>query len=176
MTEAVLQEVLQMVCAEDSCPIVRFELTSSRNEEILSVALDRVLIDRVDDTMERVKQRAEALTLLEQNGYLLVSYGAVMEQEDAYDISRESALYEYFQGVVAEARSRADFAFDTGRMQRGVVLLTEKGKQARTAGRFSLAHSHHEHHSDCGCGHEHHEHHSDCGCGHEHHEHHSGRQ
>lgn len=172
MTEATLQEVLQIVCERNSCPIVRFELENSQNDEVMSVALDNALIDRAEDTMEQVRQRAEALELLERNGYVMISYDAVMEYDDEYDVARQSELYAYFQSVVAEARAQKDFTFDSGRLQKGVVLLTEKGKKARAAGRFGFAHEHH--HEDCDCGHDHHHHHEDCDCGHEHHHHREG--
>ena len=53
-----IREVPRYLRRRALMPIARFELTSTLDEELLSVALDDVVLLDPEDTMEEVKERA----------------------------------------------------------------------------------------------------------------------
>ena len=68
------KEVLQQIHAAVRYPVCRFELRSSREEELRSTALDAVHLTDEKEGMESVKHRAELLKSLEEKGLIVLFY------------------------------------------------------------------------------------------------------
>lgn len=68
------KEVLQQIHAAVRYPVCRFELRSSREEELRSTALDAVHLTDKKEGMELVKHRAELLKSLEEKGLIVLFY------------------------------------------------------------------------------------------------------
>ena len=64
------KEILSAVSHARRFPIVRFELRSSQEPDLRSIALNHVYITRPDDSMELVKERSAALESLRKKGWI----------------------------------------------------------------------------------------------------------
>ena len=62
-------------------PIARFELISSREPELVSVALNDVVLLDPEDTMEEVKDRAAQIARFREKGRLTVRYDLRIDQK-----------------------------------------------------------------------------------------------
>lgn len=113
----------------NSVPVVRFELRSSVERELVSVALSNVLLTTQEDTMETVKETGAMLQALEDQGLIRIDYHLAVTVKSDYDNFGESSLYQYFCKTVEESRSNPKFLFDTPYLKRGRVTLTAKGER-----------------------------------------------
>lgn len=111
-------------------PIVRFELHSDAEPELLSIALNHVRIVEEDDSMELVRERAEALRHLAELGLVRLEYGVAVWGASDYTVYYRSRLYESFCQTVMEGAKRPGFLFDLAVMNRGRACLTKKGVEA----------------------------------------------
>ena len=60
------KQLLKEISGANRYPVCRFELRSSREDELISTALDAVHLERQDEEMEPVKARARLLKSLEE--------------------------------------------------------------------------------------------------------------
>lgn len=111
-------------------PIARFELHSSRSEELVSTALDYVRIVEEDDSMELVKERGEALRSLEEKGLLRADYDINVWVCGDHTIYYRSALYALLCRTAMEAQSLPGCVFDVPAIRKGYVRLTARGRKA----------------------------------------------
>ena len=98
------KEVLQQIHAAVRYPVCRFELRSSREEELRSTALDAVHLTDEKESMESVKHRAELLKSLEEKGLIVLFYHLKTFVKGDYQ--------RYFLSVTAAGRRR----FQAGRL------------------------------------------------------------
>ena len=68
------KQLLKEIADANRYPVCRFELRSSREDELISTALDAVHLERQDEEMEPVKARAQLLKSLEEKGLLVLYY------------------------------------------------------------------------------------------------------
>lgn len=68
------KQLLKEISGANRYPVCRFELRSSREDELISTALDAVHLERQDEEMEPVKARARLLKSLEEKGLLVLYY------------------------------------------------------------------------------------------------------
>ena len=111
-------------------PIVRFELHSSEEEELLSVALDAVRITETDDSMEFVKERGAALRHLADLGLVVLDYDVSVWGQGDYDVYYRSNLYELFCHTAMEAAQKPGFLFNLAVLRKGRARLTRTGVDA----------------------------------------------
>ena len=83
-------------------PIVRFELHSDAQPELVSIALNHVRIVEENDTMELVKERGEALRHLMELGFVHLDYDINVWGASDYNVYYRSELYEKFCHLVME--------------------------------------------------------------------------
>ena len=112
-------------------PVARFELHSSRSEELVSTALNYVRIVEEGDSMELVKERGEALCSLEEKGYIRVDYQGNVWVCGDHTLYYRSDLYALLCHTAMEAQSLPDCVFDVPAIRKGYVYLTAKGKKAQ---------------------------------------------
>ena len=111
------KEMLEAVRNAKRFPLVRFELRSSEEPELRSIALNHVYITRPEDSMELVKQRSAAL-----EGLVKISYSLPAYVQSDYRIYYQSSLYELLCHTVMEASGKPDFLFDLPAMRFGQVF------------------------------------------------------
>ena len=103
------KEILSAVSHARRFPIVRFELRSSQEPDLRSIALNHVYITRPDDSMELVKERSAALESLRKKGWIKISYSLPAYVQSDYKIYYQSQLYELLCHTVMEAREKKAF-------------------------------------------------------------------
>ena len=69
------QKLLRSIGAVRRYPVCRFELRSSKDRELCSVALDAVHLQDASEQIEPVKERGARLKSLEQKGLIVLYYG-----------------------------------------------------------------------------------------------------
>ena len=111
-------------------PIVRFELHSDAQPELVSIALNHVRIVEENDTMELVKERGEALRHLMELGFVRLDYDINVWGASDYKVYYRSELYEKFCHLVMEGAKRPDFLFDLAVLRKGRASLTKRGVKA----------------------------------------------
>ena len=111
------KQLLKEIAGANRYPVCRFELRSSREDELISTALDAVHLERQDEEMEPVKARAPLLKSLEEKGLLVLYY-------------HDSDLFHLLEQLVAEGSQREGYLFDYAFVKRGMAVLTCKGKYA----------------------------------------------
>lgn len=116
------KEMLEAVRNAKRFPLVRFELRSSEEPELRSIALNHVYITRPEDSMELVKQRSAALEGLRKKGLVKISYSLPAYVQSDYRIYYRSSLYELLCHTVMEASGKPDFLFDLPAMRFGQVF------------------------------------------------------
>ena len=109
-------------------PVVCFELRSSREPSLRSVALREVHMETGRETMEEVKARAALLKNLEQKGCLRLRYGLFVTVAADYAPYPASSLVAMLQELVGEGKEREGFLFDTAVINRGMAELTKAGR------------------------------------------------
>lgn len=110
-------------------PVASFSLGREDQEEPLAVALAPVYIGDRTDTMERVREVAEALGGLETGGLITLDYDVPLAGY-AYAEFKQSALYAYFAQTVREGAKLPDAAFNKPMLELGSMALTEAGAAA----------------------------------------------
>lgn len=124
------KEILQAIANSKRFPIVRFELHSTREEELVSTALDYAWITDAQDSMETVKARAAVLKSLQEKKLIKISYCLKAWVASDYKIYYASKLYELLCHMVMEGQNNPKFLFDMPYMKRGMVTLTKAGNIA----------------------------------------------
>lgn len=115
--------MLSAVAHAKRFPIVRFELHSSQEPELRSIALNHVYILSPDDSIEEVKERSAALESLRKRGLIRISYSLPAYVQSDYRIYYQSKLYELLCHTVMEAQGKEGFLFDFPAMRFGQVFL-----------------------------------------------------
>ena len=100
-------------------PIARFELISSLDEELLSVALNDVVLLDPEDTMEEVKDRAAQIARFREKGLLTVRYDMRIADGD---------LFDELWVLAQQGRGKDGFLFDDAQVRMGLIVLTAKGR------------------------------------------------
>ena len=111
-------------------PIVRFELRSSKDRELISTALRDVWMTGPDDGMALVKARAAWIAEAAQAGLVQVTYHLPVTLRRDYALYEESGLFAQLRQMTEEGAKRPDFLFDIPHIKRGAVVLTDAGRQA----------------------------------------------
>lgn len=117
------KEMMAAITHAKRFPIVRFELRSSQEPELRSIALNHVYITSPEDSMELVKERAAALESLQKKGLIRISYSLPAYVQSDYQIYYRSGLYELLCHTVMEAQGKEGFLFDFPAMRFGQVFL-----------------------------------------------------
>lgn len=116
------EEILKAVHVARRFPIVRFELHSSQEPGLRSIALNHVYITHPEDSMELVKERSAALEGLRKKGLVRISYALPAYVQSDYQIYYQSKLYELLCHTVMEAQGKEGFLFDFPTMRFGQVF------------------------------------------------------
>lgn len=124
------KQVLQTIQNSKRFPIVRFELHSTKEKELVSTALNYVRITDAQDSMETVKARAAILQSLQEKKLIKINYSLKAWVASDYKIYYASKLYEMLCHMVMEGQNNPKFLFDMPYMKRGMVTLTKTGSAA----------------------------------------------
>lgn len=127
--QSTCQKIITYIASGKRYPVARFELHSSRNTELVSVALDRVHLNHIDDSIEQIKYHACLLEKLEQQGFIRLEYALPVTVRSDYQIFYDSAAYRQLCALVKEGKSRPGFLFDQAVIRRGRAVLTAAGKR-----------------------------------------------
>jgi hypothetical protein len=121
--------ILQVMNNAKRFPIVRLELHSSKEEELVNTALNYVWITDEDDSMEEVKERGEAIKSLMEQGLVFIDYTIRVWVAGDYDIYYKSKIYELLCHTVMESAKQPNTLFDTPYLRKGYAQLTRKGEK-----------------------------------------------
>ncbi len=110
-------------------PVARLELHSSREEELVSTALDFVRITESEDSMELVKQRGEALKGLVEKGLAWVDFESRVWVCGDHTVYYRSQIYQLLCQTAMEAQALPDCLFDIPALRKGYMGVTGKGKK-----------------------------------------------
>lgn len=124
------QKLLRSIGAVRRYPVCRFELRSSKDRELCSVALDAVHLQDAGEQIEPVKERATLLKSLEQKGLIVLYYGLSAYVKSDYQIFHDSAVFYQLQELAVEGGKREDYLFDHAFLKKGQAVLTVKGRYA----------------------------------------------
>lgn len=124
------RELLQQIQAAPRYPVCRFELRSSREEDLISTALDAVHLTDVDESMESVKARAALLKSLEEKGLLVLFYDLKTFVKSDYQPYHNSAIFHQLHQLAQEGGKREGYLFDYAFVKKGMAVLTVRGKYA----------------------------------------------
>ena len=91
------QKLLRSIGAVRRYPVCRFELRSSKDRELCSVALDAVHLQDASEQIEPVKERVTLLKSLEQKGMIVLYYGLTTYVKSDYQIFHDSAVFHQLQ-------------------------------------------------------------------------------
>ena len=94
------QKLLRSIGAVRRYPVCRFELRSSKDRELCSVALDAVHLQDAGEEIGPVKERATLLKSLEQKGMIVLYYGLTTYVKSDYQIFHDSAVFHQLQEPV----------------------------------------------------------------------------
>ncbi len=111
-------------------PIVRLELHSSEQKELVNTALNYVRINDPDDSMEVVKARGKVLQTLMERGFVFIDYTVHVWVSGDYDVYYKSKIYELLCHTVMESAKRPGTVFNLPYMKKGYASLTHKGEKA----------------------------------------------
>ena len=123
-----VREVPRYLRRRARMPVARFELFSSAEPELVSVALSDVVLLDPDDTMEQVKDRAAQLARFREKGLLTIRYDLRFADGDLTALYEDSALFGELWVLSQQGRGREGFLFDDARVRMGVITLTPKGR------------------------------------------------
>jgi len=121
------KSILLDIDREKRYPIVRLELHSSENEEVVSTALNYVRITNPEDSMETVKARSAALKSLMEKGLVFIDYTVRVWVSGDYDVYYKSKIYELLCHTVMESAKQPGAVFNLPYMRKGYATLTLKG-------------------------------------------------
>lgn len=110
-------------------PLARFIMTSSKSDDVESVALAPVYMTDKTETMDAVKKTGKTLRDMEEKGLITLDYDMPLEQGD-YSVFEQSALYQMFCDTVNEAKDKEGFLFDQPVLETGSIALTALGRAA----------------------------------------------
>lgn len=119
---------LRRVSVMPRFPLVRYELRSSRERSLSSIALNHVFLKRPTDTMEQVKERAAVIQGLEEKGLVSLDYHLFVTVRSDYRVYEESRIFSELCDLVMEAKYRPGYLFDTAYVKRGMATLTPAGR------------------------------------------------
>lgn len=120
---------LKALAQRSFLPLARFIMTSSKSEDLESVALAPVYMTDPGDAMETVKHTGRTLTEMEDKGLITLDYDIPI-QDEPYAVYRESGLYKDFCDVVSEGKKNDAFLFDQPVLETGSIALTALGYAA----------------------------------------------
>ncbi|NCE65412.1 hypothetical protein D1159_12695 [Pseudoflavonifractor sp. 524-17] len=120
-----MEEFLHHLRHHRFLPVARFLVESSVEEDFSAVALAPVYLRGPKENMDSVKETGAMLTALEEMGYLTLDYGYALSGYP-YTEYRTSALYDYFQKTVEEAKRIPDFLGDTPVLELGSIAPAEQ--------------------------------------------------
>ena len=110
-------------------PIARFELISSREPELVSVALNDVVLLDPEDTMAEVKERAAQIARFREKGLLTTRYDIRFADGDLEALYEDSALFGELWVLSQQGRGKEGYLFDDARVRMGLIVLTAKGRE-----------------------------------------------
>ena len=113
--------------------VAQLLMRSTKSEHFERIALAPVHLEGRGDTMEQVRQTAQALQALEEKGIIAIDYDTPVEGSD-YRIYHESEIYRYLVSTLEEAAANPDFVFNVAHMECGSLALTELGQALLEAG------------------------------------------
>lgn len=109
-------------------PLVRFLYHASLEDDLESIGLSAVYLERGDETLEQVKATAALLEGLEEKGLITLDYDMPLHNYE-YALYENSAVFALFRDAVAEGARRPGFLFDTADLETGSMALTPLGQQ-----------------------------------------------
>ena len=110
--------------------VVRFVMKSSKSSHFESTALAPVHLKNKNDSMEKVKETADVLQYLQEQGVIDIDYDTPVEGSD-YALYQNSELYAYFVQTIEESKAQPNFIFDIPHMECGRLTLTALGRAVR---------------------------------------------
>lgn len=110
-------------------PLARLTMSSTRSDDLQSVALEPFWLIDGQESMEQVNENRELLLGLEEKGFISLDYDQPL-QGCGYDAYLSSSVYKAFQAAVEEGGKREGFLFDTPNIELGSLALTSLGQQA----------------------------------------------
>lgn len=122
------KEMLLKIKNSKRFPVVRFELRSTKDRSLLSIALNHVWLTDINDSMETVKANAAVLQKLQDNALIHIRYSVPAFVKSDYTVYYESKIYELLRQTVEDGKQKPHFIFDTPFIKRGIVSLTERGQ------------------------------------------------
>ena len=122
------RDVLSLLAQTPFLPAARFVMASSRSPHVRATALAPVLLTSDGDGIAEVKNRAAALSSLEERGALSIDYDTPIENCD-YGVYKNSNAYSFFAETVSEGAQNPAFIFDTPELEPGSVTLTALGQE-----------------------------------------------
>lgn len=123
------KKILLEMQNEKRYPIVRLELHSSQEDELVNTALNYVRITDETDSMELVKARGAALQSLMEKGLVFIDYTIRVWVADDYTIYYKSKIYELLCNTVLENSKQPDTIFDMPYLRKGYANLTARGEE-----------------------------------------------
>jgi hypothetical protein len=120
---------LKALAQRSFLPLARFMMTSSKSEDLESVALAPVFMTDPGDAMETVKKIGRTLTDMEEKGLITLDYDIPI-QDEPYAVYKESGLFKDFCDVVGEGKKNDAFLFDQPVLETGSIALTALGHAA----------------------------------------------
>lgn len=124
-----IREVPRYLRRRARMPIARFELASALEEELLSVALDDVVLLDPEDTMEEVKERAAQIARYREKGLLTTRYDIHYADGDLTALYENSNLFNELWVLSQQGRGKEGFLFDCAQVRMGLIVLTPKGRE-----------------------------------------------
>ena len=109
-------------------PLVRFLYHASREDDLESIGLSAVYLERGDETLDQVKTTAAMLEALEEKQLITLDYDIPLSNYE-YTLYENSLVFGLFKDAVAEGAKRPGFLFDTADLETGSMALTELGQQ-----------------------------------------------
>ena len=109
-------------------PLVRFLYHASQEDDLESIGLSAVYLERGDETLEQVKATAALLESLEEKNLITLDYDIPLNNYE-YTLYEDSVVFSLFKEAVAEGAKRPCFLFDTADLETGSMALTELGQQ-----------------------------------------------
>lgn len=110
--------------------VTRFELRSSTEPDLISTALNYVHLENPNESMETVKKRSALIEKMYHDGLINVCYHLPLSARSDFQVYLDSDVYHQLCQLVEDGKQKPDFLFDTAYLKRGVITVTEKGRQA----------------------------------------------
>lgn len=123
------QKILTEIRQAKRFPIVRLELHNSDEADLVNIALNYVRITDIEDSMETVKERGEALRGLMEKGLVFIDYTVQVWVSGDYNVYYKSKIYELLCHTVMEGAKRPGAVFNLPYMRKGYAYLTRKGEK-----------------------------------------------